>query len=117
MKYENPIIGDVNSSEIPSEEPFEFKNEAAKETWKTEWSRQTDGYSRAVYVFAARWARFAENRISEAQGELTGTQWRQLMDKAINQACSTDGCDITSAMYARAREVLYRLWRWGDWTL
>jgi len=86
----------------PTGTKMQFKN---KEIWEIGLKANTDGYGRACYTYAQRWAEMMEEKI---RGGL------KLEDIAKSTSHDADKEGITGFMYGMAVNILASVWEHGE---
>ena len=85
--------------------------EGHEKEYKDWYDKNSDGYSRACFTFAERWAELLKKKIEESDDEtmkvIVGNA-RELSDEA-----DTDG--ITGFMYGCAVSILSQCWKYGEY--
>lgn len=81
-----------------------------EQDYKTWYDKNSDGYSRACFTFAERWAELMEDAISNS----TNSPMEVIINQADSLARVADTDGITGFMYGCAVGILSQTWQYGE---
>lgn len=73
--------------------------------------KNSDGYDRAIFIYAERWAEMLENKIESSTEDVM----KVIVDNAdkLSYEANTEG--ITGYMYGYAVSILSQCWKYGEY--
>lgn len=80
-----------------------------EQKYKNWYDKNSDGYSRACFTYAERWAELLEEKVEE-----TGDAKEAIVKYADNLSCKADTEGITGFMYGCAVNILSQYWEYGE---
>ena len=78
--------------------------------YKDWYDKNSDGYSRACFTYAERWAETLENLIENSDEE----PFQVIIDNAEGTSHTADTEGITGFMYGCAVSILSQCWEYGE---
>ena len=83
--------------------------EGMEQAYKDWYDLNSDGYSRACFTYAERWAEMLENEIDK-----TGDVRKAIAENAERLSHEADAEKITGFMYGCAVNILAQCWEYGE---
>lgn len=80
-----------------------------EQAYKDWYDLNSDGYSRACFTYAERWAEMLENEIDK-----TGDVRKAIIDNAERLSHEADTEGITGFMYGCSVNILAQCWEYGE---
>lgn len=85
--------------------------EGYEKEYKDWYDMNSDGYSRAIFDYAERWAEMLENKIESSTEDVM----KVIIDNADKLSHEADTEGITGFMYGCAVSILSSCWKYGEY--
>ena len=85
--------------------------EGKEEEYKDWYDKNNDGYSRACFTYAERWAEMMEEKIEASSDDVM----KVIVDNADKLSYEADDEGITGFMYGCAVSILSQCWEYGEY--
>ena len=85
--------------------------EGHEKEYKDWYDKNSDGYGRACFTYAERWAEMLENKIESS----TEDAMKVIVDNADKLSHEADTEGITGYMYGCAVSILSQCWKYGEY--
>lgn len=82
-----------------------------RKEYKDWYDKNSDGYGRACFTYAERWAEMLENKIESS----TEDAMKVIVDNADKLSHEADTEGITGYMYGCAVSILSQCWKYGEY--
>lgn len=84
--------------------------EGKEKEYKDWYDKNNDGYSRACFTYAERWAEMMEKKIEASSDDVM----KVIVDNADKLSYEADEEGITGFMYGCAVSILSQCWKYGE---
>lgn len=84
--------------------------EGKEKEYKDWYDKNSDGYGRACFTYAERWAEMMEEKIEESPDDVM----KVIVDNAFKLSMEADEEGITGFMYGCAVSILSQCWTYGE---
>lgn len=85
--------------------------EGKEKEYKDWYDKNNDGYSRACFTYAERWAEMMEEKIEASSDDVM----KVIVDNAYKLSNEADEEGITGFMYGCAVSILSQCWEYGEY--
>lgn len=85
--------------------------EGHEKEYKDWYDKNSDGYGRACFAYAERWAEMLENKIESSTKDVM----KVIVDNADKLSHEADTEGITGYMYGCAVSILSQCWEYGEY--
>ena len=85
--------------------------EGHEKEYKDWYDKNSDGYGRACFTYAERWAEMLENKIESSTEDVM----KVIVDNADKLSHEADTEGITGYMYGCAVSILSQCWKYGEY--